>query len=136
MSARLSVFVCLLLGFLNEHFFTRQLQAVHQPRGINYKEEWMLSSCCYSFLTRVVALIAWEGRCPKPLLLTINEASWDCWEESLRLCPGFQFFPSNRPEEKCGPSNNLSTCFFYYPLPTSVREKSRCSVIINLALKQ
>lgn len=36
-----------------------------QPRDINYKEEWMLSSCCYSFLTRVVALIAWESRCPE-----------------------------------------------------------------------
>lgn len=53
-----------------------------RPRDINYKEEWMLSSCCSSFLTRVVALIAWESRGLEAVLGTINAGPREAREES------------------------------------------------------
>lgn len=108
------LFVCCLVS-LNEHLSSRQLGLSAEPRGINYKEEWMLSSCCYSFLTRVVALIAWESRCPR------GSSRRKLRGKLQRSLPAFVLvptLPSNRSVGKRG-----------HPIPWGILKKTEITAI-------
>lgn len=93
-----------------------------QPRDVNYKEEWMLSGCCSSFLTLLLHRLLGKADTLKaePLTVRVGVGPREGWEDLwafVSVSRSLQITESWGSVAPWSPWKNLKTAIFYYLAP-------------------